>query len=508
MKKNLRIVSAAAAALLAVAPVAASAVSTVSADTVNATNSTQDYSHINLGGTTISNNTVANVNPSFALKSAVTKNGALKPNDTAQVVQDGSLTGSISANALGVTATANLFNGQNGASTVEVTAKDNTSDVIYKQTTGTDGKTQTTNNFKKVVVGNQYTVTVNNVGFNFGANNAGKEVTLTLPQNTPFSFTGTLPSGWTAVTTTNGNVTAIKGKLDNNGTVSKLQLKGNLTALNPENNNNVVFYDVENGTSVQAGNVMVLADYNKQLNVDSIMQAIFSKYTAMQRIENRNGNVQDGAQNVLDFVSLGQKNSNGNLYLNVDTSRNDLIKQLEAAGIKVSPAGYFTAPHSFKATVKVTSNVNNKNAELPVTFTVANVAEPTVPSQTKTIMHNAYYYKEDGTTRANNDKAKRYESVTVAMSTKKIGDKNFYEVIKDGKATGTYINADNIDGTERTLKHNAYVYKTSKKRANKVVLKKGDKVVTYGGTYTFKNGKQYYKINNNTEKTYVKASNF
>ena len=66
------------------------------------------------------------------------------------------------------------------------------------------------------------------------------------------------------------------------------------------------------------------------------------------------------------------------------------------------------------------------------------------------------------------------------MSTKKIGDKNFYEVIKDGKATGTYINADNIDGTKRTLKHNAYVYKTSKKRANKVVLKKGDKVVTYG----------------------------
>ncbi|OXC46998.1 S-layer protein [Lactobacillus crispatus] len=503
MKKNLRIVSAAAAALLAVAPVAASAVSVNAADntTVNATNSTSDYSHINLGGTTISNNTVANVNPSFALNSAVTKNGALTPNDTAQVVQDGGLTGSISATALGVTATANLFNGQNGASTVEVTAKDNTSDVIYKQTTGTDGKTQTTNNFKKVVVGNQYTVTVNNVGFNFGANNAGKEVTLTLPQNTPFSFTGTLPSGWTPVTTTNGNVTAIKGKLDNNGTVSNLQLKGNLTALNPENNNNVVFYDVENGSSVKDGNVMVLADYNKQLNVDSIMQAIFSKYTAMQRIESRNGNVQDGAQNVLDFAKLGHG-------IKLDTSRNDIIKQLENAGIKVSPAGYFTAPHSFKATVKVVSNINGKSKELPVTFTVANVADPVVPSQSKTIMHNAYYYKEDGTTRANNDKAKRYESVTVAMSTKKIGNKDFYEVIKDGKATGMYINADNIDGTKRTLKHNAYVYKTSKKRANKVVLKKGDTVVTYGGTYTFKNGKQYYKINNNTEKTYVKASNF
>ena len=56
--------------------------------------------------------------------------------------------------------------------------------------------------------------------------------------------------------------------------------------------------------------------------------------------------------------------------------------------------------------------------------------------------------------------------------------------------------------------HNAYVYKASKKRANKVTLKKGTVVTTYGGSYTFKNGKQYYKIGNNTEKTYVKASNF
>ena len=83
-----------------------------------------------------------------------------------------------------------------------------------------------------------------------------------------------------------------------------------------------------------------------------------------------------------------------------------------------------------------------------------------------------------------------------------------YQVIENGKATGKFINAANIDGTKRTLKHNAYVYKSSKKRANKVVLKKGTEVVTYGGAYTFKNGKQYYKIGNNTDKTYVKVSNF
>ncbi|WP_416038561.1 SLAP domain-containing protein [Lactobacillus crispatus] len=133
--------------------------------------------------------------------------------------------------------------------------------------------------------------------------------------------------------------------------------------------------------------------------------------------------------------------------------------------------------------------------------------DTTVLSQPKTIMHNAYYYDKDAK-RVGTDKLTRYNSVNVAMSTTTIKGKAYYEVIENGKATGKFINADNIDGTKRTLKHNAYVYKSSKKRANKVVLKKGKEVTTYGGTYTFKNGKQYYKIGNNTDKTYVKASNF
>ena len=180
---------------------------------------------------------------------------------------------------------------------------------------------------------------------------------------------------------------------------------------------------------------------------------------------------------------------------------------MKAQNIDVGPQGFFKAPHTFTVKVKATSSINGKSEELPVTFTVANVADPVVARQSKTIMHNAYFYDKNAK-RVGTDKLTRYNSVTVAMSTTKIGDKTYYEVIENGKATGKFINADNIDGTKRTLKHNAYVYKTSKKRANKVVLKKGDTVVTYGGTYTFKNGKQYYKINNNTEKTYVKASNF
>ena len=81
------------------------------------------------------------------------------------------------------------------------------------------------------------------------------------------------------------------------------------------------------------------------------------------------------------------------------------------------------------------------------------------------------------------------------------------EFVKSSDLTATKPDT-TVPSQSKTIMHNAYVYKSSKKRANKVTLKKGTEVTTYGGTYTFKNGKQYYKIGNNTDKTYVKASNF
>ncbi|MDF4143050.1 SLAP domain-containing protein [Lactobacillus kefiranofaciens] len=140
-------------------------------------------------------------------------------------------------------------------------------------------------------------------------------------------------------------------------------------------------------------------------------------------------------------------------------------------------------------------------------LTATKPAPETVASVSKTIMHNAYYYNKEGQ-RVGTEKATRYDSVTVAPKTTTINGKTYYQVVENGKAVDKYINAGNIDGTKRTLKHNAYVYKTSKKRAKKVVLKKGDTVTTYGASYKFKNGKRYYKIGNNTDKTYVKVANF
>ena len=475
MKKNLRIVSVAAAALLAVAPVAASGVvaPTAVVSAADATNSNADYSHINLGGSDVTKY-VANVNPSFTLNAALRKNNA-NTDPNAQAVAAGSLTGSVTANVGGVTATANLVKGNHGVANVKVTAVQGGT-VIYD---GTDAA-HVVSNFNAVVAGQKYSIVVKEVGFNFGANNAGKEVTLALPKNVDVKFSAA-ESRWTV----GNDGKTLKGKLDNNGTVNNIQLTETVTAFDASNTNAVVFYNIATGQQVNSGNAMVLADYNGQLNVNSILQAIKSNFTAFQRVTTPN------------------KFDNPNIVTTVD----EIKDQLEKAGIKVNAADNFNAPHSFTVTVKAVSDINGKDAKLPVTFTVANVADPVVPSQSKTVMHNAYFYDKDAK-RVGTDKVTRYNTVTVATSTTKIGDKTYYEVVENGKLSGKFINADNIDGTKRTLKHNAYVYKSSKKRANKVVLKKGTEVTTYGGSYTFKNGKQYYKIGNNTEKTYVKASNF
>ena len=469
MKKNLRIVSVAAAALLAVAPVAASAVSTVSAAdaTTTTTATTTNKPTIDLtgaGAVTNAADTVT-VTPNFTLTAAVAKDK--------KVTASATLQGTITASLNGTSVTANVIDAAK-----DVTLKSNTGyTTIYKYD---DNNKTTENNLGKwneatndvyVKAGNDYQVELTGVGFSFGSANANKELSLKLPSN---------------VTVTGAAVNGNKLKLDQYGNVTNLTftVKG-IKAYDATNTSAVQFYNTNSGLiESKAASYMALADNNGNLNVNTLLDGLKKQYKAVQL---QNGELKD---------------------VNVTTTAADLTAELEKAGIKVNAAGDFEAPASFTATLTAKSTVNGKVATLPVTVTVPNGKVTTVPSQTKTIMHNAYYYDKDAK-RVGTDKVTRYNTVTVAMNTTKLANGiSYYEVIENGKATGKFINADNIDGTKRTLKHNAYVYRSSKKRANKVVLKKGETVTTYGGSYTFKNGKQYYKIGNNTEKTYVKASNF
>ena len=443
MKKNLRIVSVAAAALLAVAPVAASAVSTVSADAV------QSVTQLGKVPAFASDSTV-NVKPNITLNTAVgtTVKAGIKV--------------SFSATVNGTTAVSNFTP---NASNIE----------LWKDSKDVVTKVNSLDEVKDADAGTTYQVKMTNVGLNFGSQNANKKITLTFPAGDGFKLASN-----------NSFTNSRTIKLDKNGTVTLNEVVMSATAKDFANPAIVNWLNTTTNAVVNSGNVELYAGSDAgKMNVDEVIAAVRAKY---------------GATN---FGTSKNKESSHIEYTN------NLEEALKAAGTEVKD-GWFIAPKSFTFNMTATADNNNASKTLAVTVSVPNgkeVTPATVPSQSKTIMHNAYYYDKNAK-RVGTDKVTRYDTVTVATSTTTINGISYYEVVENGKATGKFINADNIDGTKRTLKHNAYVYKSSKKRANKVVLKKGTEVTTYGGSYKFKNGKKYYKIGADTKKTYVRVENF
>ena len=438
MKKNLRIVSAA-AALLAVAPVAAAI-----------TTATQ------LGGVKLpTSNAAVNVKPNVSLNTAV--GNSVKA----------SISVSFTATIDGTTATANL-----DPKSTEVS--------LYKGTVSDANKVTDLQDVTSADAGTEYKVGMNNVSLNFGSQNANKKVTLTFPDNgSHFGYNGK-----------DGRSQEVQ--LNKDGVVTLSYVIFPVTAKNFANPEIVSWFNVTTGAPVTSANIQLYAGSNAgKMNVAQVISAV-------SLLENK-GN---------GYVAMQYGNK---LAFDTTANINNLKSALKAMNIDVDANGWFVAPKSFIFNLTAASPKNDATATLPVTVNVPNGVNPTpatVPSQSKTIMHNAYFYDKDAK-RVGTDKVTRYNTVTVAMiTTKFLNGIEYYEVIENGKATGKFINADNIDGTKRTLKHNAYVYKTSKKRANKVVLKKGTEVTTYGGAYTFKNGKKYYKIGADTKKTYVKVANF
>ncbi|BDR61102.1 SLAP domain-containing protein [Lactobacillus xylocopicola] len=121
----------------------------------------------------------------------------------------------------------------------------------------------------------------------------------------------------------------------------------------------------------------------------------------------------------------------------------------------------------------------------------------------KTVMHNAFIY-DAKKKRVGTKMLAAFTKVDVLGQPTKLEDGSLVYKLAEGE--DQYVMADNIDGTSRVLNHNAYVYSTSKKRADKRVLRKGNTVTTYGSPYTFKNGKAYYRIGG-PSKQYIKVAN-
>ena len=151
---------------------------------------------------------------------------------------------------------------------------------------------------------------------------------------------------------------------------------------------------------------------------------------------------------------------------------------------------------------KTYARINSADSDLYVESKYVDGTFKPADKVAKKVMHNAFIYDKDHK-RVGTKTLAAYSNVDVYGAATKLADGSLVYQIGDNQ----YVMADNIDGTVRTLTHNAYVYKTSTKRADRRVLRKGAKVTTYGTPYKFKNGVSYYRIGG-PAKQYVKVANF
>lgn len=164
------------------------------------------------------------------------------------------------------------------------------------------------------------------------------------------------------------------------------------------------------------------------------------------------------------------------------------------------------APASNNSNSSSTTN-NSSNNNQSAANNIANNAKPednkTTTSSSnevktnKTLMRKAYIYDKDGNRSSRALGA--YRTVTVLGRAVQINGKYFYKI-----GDNQYIALGNVDGTVRTLHHNAYVYNNRGYRVYTATLRRGGAVRTYGTRFHI-NGKSYYRIAKNR---YVKVGNF
>lgn len=125
--------------------------------------------------------------------------------------------------------------------------------------------------------------------------------------------------------------------------------------------------------------------------------------------------------------------------------------------------------------------------------------KPTLPEAiaTKTLMHNAKIYDENGV--AASTELKKAGTKLTIYGAKTIKNKKYLQV-----GANQYVVASNIEGKVRLLRHNAYIYDASGNRANLSKLFYGNSVRIYGGAIKINNHK-YYQIDLNK---FVKVGNF
>lgn len=264
--------------------------------------------------------------------------------------------------------------------------------------------------------------------------------------------------------------------------------------------NSVNAADIEKAFSSSTGKVDV--------NMNGVNVDVAGKYLMSVSATNNSG----AKTTVSFYLTVGPKNAT---YQTVqgDTDATATVYQIndnkiaetnKSVNVNTQIATFGTISVDGVSYTRVNSENSNEYIKSSFVDGSFNQENADVASEAKKVMHTAIAYNENG--KATSRKYVAFHKVNVEPKKVTINGVKYYKVYN----RNDYIKAVNIDGTKRTLKKNAYIYATSTKRASKTLLKKGTKVTTYGGSYKFKDGKRYYRIQGATKnnKRYVKVANF
>ena len=449
MKKNLRIVSAAAAALLAVAPVAASAVS-VNADSLT---------NVELGGTTAP--ATSDITVTSNVKAYTTPNTTMIDNTTGVATEfdwNGKVEGTITAAFGGQNYTANLSQNNN------VTIYELKSSVKNANSLS-DFKEVTPNKHGRYPLepGKKYFVRVNSITFNFGTANANKNnLKLSGSNGVEFLYNNdnySLNKKISKEDLVHGKSVNVNGlttssdvaegyyytndwankKLEGvkNAKVlrhrpgrhaaNKAQVLVEYTSKNNAKhrayllasdvvaNTNAAITKENEATNKANSNLLsnkrvVATDANGALvgNLDAFVPVVPTDMTNSESVnffeKATNTEVTTGSLNMtanptthelnyytvlqaaLAKYGVRQSGDKTNSGARITTTEKDLQDQLTKAGLKLDNLGNFQAPTSFNITLTAKSDANGAEATLPITVSVANAVQtPAAQETTRTV---------------------------------------------------------------------------------------------------------------------------
>lgn len=476
MKKNLKIVSAAAAALLAVAPVVATGVA-AHADIITSFN--------NFPG----------VNNNSGITVGANVNGVMIGGQNGHRASNFAVSGSVTATLDGHTYTGNLS--QQKVNVYEyVAAHDETHHVAgHPDTTVHVPAQYVLVHTADMKAGHHYYALVKGAQFSLGANNTNKhDVKLNGADNVRFINLTTLPAHNGPIDKTSVKKSA-KVSTDAVGTTSAQNLFVEFSANDISDARAVGFVEQDTGRVVTSGDITLNAGNNGSVNLGTVLSSALNKYAA------------------------AQWNGNNSSHIQIQTNLQDLISQAKKAGLTVDGAGYVeNAPKTMHFTLSAKSDVNGVSATLPLTVNVPNGKETTNTDEyahTTRVWNKkaSYIYNSNHDRLANGLLYKVGSGHNVVANAD--GSAKEYHVggivaykLADGHYKGNYVDVRNfsshrVESNKKVVTTRARIFTASGRVVGKHNYVNAGVRVKVSGTKTIK-GHKMYRIATNR---YIKAAN-